>query len=330
MTKFLLTTMFVGVLAILAGCGGADGLEDFDVGTPILGTCEPGETVDCQCESDEVLPGVCTEDGSHCTCKPADISFVCDSTVQCDDENPCTLDGCNDKGQCEHWTRTCSDGNPMTLDSCELETGECLHEEENLSVSPVPVSDGIEIRLVFDCTDKTGYEYRPRLHLLKGTDEDTIETFHAKVDTENDTVLVETNLYKDSVKFDPKVHGNGVCDPGSGTNTYPKEIVTDPATYLVTLQQGASLESPSTVTPRVYFYPDVNMTVELWNKGNLVVRQPVNLTSFNLISGAAVDLFNLTVTEKEVSIESLAPESQTPWCAYLSGNGCADVTAPAN
>ena len=49
--------------------------------------------------------------------------------IQCDDDNPCTIDTCNQElnGTCSYVPLECDDENPCTTDSCNVETGQCEH-----------------------------------------------------------------------------------------------------------------------------------------------------------------------------------------------------------
>ena len=48
----------------------------------------------------------------------------------CDDDNPCTIDGCDPNVGCSSTPRDCSDSDPCTLDTCNLANGDCQHLEE--------------------------------------------------------------------------------------------------------------------------------------------------------------------------------------------------------
>ncbi|MBM4342116.1 MAG: hypothetical protein FJ100_01880 [Deltaproteobacteria bacterium] len=66
----------------------------------------------------------CT-DGSPCTDNDACKGGLCaGSAVNCDDANPCTVDGC-DAGGCSHKPANCQDGNPCTADDCNPKNGQC-------------------------------------------------------------------------------------------------------------------------------------------------------------------------------------------------------------
>ena len=48
----------------------------------------------------------------------------------CDDDNPCTVDGCDPNVGCSSTPRDCSDDDPCTLDTCILADGSCQHLAE--------------------------------------------------------------------------------------------------------------------------------------------------------------------------------------------------------
>ena len=135
-----------------------------------LEKCYPGEEIDCfdgnVCTLDacDIVSGECTheaaqwpcDDGSLCTTGDTCQSGVCTGVaVACDDDNPCTADGCAAAAGCTHVPiaapcddgnlctggdlcnqavcqpgpnlLSCDDGNPCTFDSCVPESGECSH-----------------------------------------------------------------------------------------------------------------------------------------------------------------------------------------------------------
>lgn len=55
------------------------------------------------------------------------LAVVC--KVNCDDQNPCTVDKCQ-VDKCQHEGVYCEDGNPCTVDTCDKATGKCLHPSE--------------------------------------------------------------------------------------------------------------------------------------------------------------------------------------------------------
>ena len=64
---------------------------------------------------------------------PNDMSCNCNSKTQvsldCDDENSCTIDTCTPNGCCIHEPVNCDDGNGCTIDSCTANG--CVHEPVN-------------------------------------------------------------------------------------------------------------------------------------------------------------------------------------------------------
>jgi hypothetical protein len=53
---------------------------------------------------------------------------LCDCPTNCDDGNPCTVDGCDLQGNCAHTPKDCYDTNPCSDDYCDLFSGQCVHE----------------------------------------------------------------------------------------------------------------------------------------------------------------------------------------------------------
>lgn len=49
----------------------------------------------------------------------------------CDDDNPCTIDGCDPNVGCSSTPRDCADDDPCTLDACNLADGSCKHAVES-------------------------------------------------------------------------------------------------------------------------------------------------------------------------------------------------------
>lgn len=82
--------------------------------------CVYGANFGVPCEPDNHCfgPGLC--EGSVCVAQgPYD---------DCDDENPCTVDGCEYSTGCIHEGETCDDGNPCTKDTCTL-PNICSHDQ---------------------------------------------------------------------------------------------------------------------------------------------------------------------------------------------------------
>ncbi len=109
-------------------------------GTPLNGTtCDDGNL--CT-GNDTCSGGTCTgsasavngtpcDDGSACTTNDACSGGTCTGTaLDCDDNNPCTVDACNPASGCTHTPGgTCSDGDPCTDDVCNA--GACVSTPKN-------------------------------------------------------------------------------------------------------------------------------------------------------------------------------------------------------
>ena len=65
--------------------------------------------------------------GSDCLVSLSD-SFVCG----CDDENPCTIDYCDESGMCVNETKDCDDNDRCTDDYCDIDTGLCINEDNDM------------------------------------------------------------------------------------------------------------------------------------------------------------------------------------------------------
>lgn len=50
--------------------------------------------------------------------------------ASCDDDNPCTIDGCDPNTGCYSTPKACGDDDPCTLDTCDLASGACKHAPE--------------------------------------------------------------------------------------------------------------------------------------------------------------------------------------------------------
>ena len=127
------------------------------------GTCQPGPVKNCgqclgcnpntangACEPDPNQVGNRCNDGNACTeddrCTPAGMCVG--TLVDCDDDNPCTIDTCDPATGCVRTNVTdgtpCDDGNPCTIgDTCQngtcqpgepLECGQCLTCEGGICV----------------------------------------------------------------------------------------------------------------------------------------------------------------------------------------------------
>jgi hypothetical protein len=67
-------------------------------------------------------------DGDNCTVDRCANGACVGVPVNCDDQNPCTVDACDPAtGQCVYRPVDCDDGNACTLDRCNPVTGVCEH-----------------------------------------------------------------------------------------------------------------------------------------------------------------------------------------------------------
>lgn len=110
-----------------------EGDQNGQPGATCLETCVPGEI--CQVGGPE--PCIPCQDDAECNvCAGMGCSEgVCVSTgVDCDDENPCTLDGCSALTGCTHDLLNgpdvpeCDDGKACTIAECDAEAG-CVQRE---------------------------------------------------------------------------------------------------------------------------------------------------------------------------------------------------------
>lgn len=70
----------------------------------------------------------------------------CFANSHCDDEDPCTLDHCDEDRQCVHDPVDCNDGDPCTLGTCVAEQG-CVYE-------PIPDCVPSNCETDQDCVDQ--------------------------------------------------------------------------------------------------------------------------------------------------------------------------------
>src|SRR5262249_48570234 len=108
-------------------------LCDPDTGCSLL----PGTGAPCQPDNRCLGPGRC----SLGACAPTGFP------LDCDDHNPCTVDGCDPATGCTHQGTTCDDGNPCTIDSCT--------PPDTCVFMPLDCSDGISCT-VDSCDPATG------------------------------------------------------------------------------------------------------------------------------------------------------------------------------
>jgi hypothetical protein len=214
----------------------------------VAGKCVPGSNKLCNddnpCTTDGCAfdsgcvatpaDGLPCDDGQACSAKDVCSDGKCQGVEAiCDDNNPCTSDGCDDgtgclnlaadatctdgnacngvdlcvNGSCSGSTFSCDDGNPCTVDSCVLESG-CLN---------LPVSDGT------DCNDNDAC---------------------TKIDTcvqgqcQGSVPVVCTAL--------DQCHVAGTCDPATGDCSQPVDPGTD--VFVVTDCGGSNCCMASDVT----------------------------------------------------------------------------------
>jgi hypothetical protein len=82
-------------------------------------------TQQCTYEED---PNICQGGGSLCfvgKCNHTDGSCYTEP-IDCDDQNPCTMDICFPQSGCIHIEKLCNDGLNCTYDGCDQDTGECI------------------------------------------------------------------------------------------------------------------------------------------------------------------------------------------------------------
>lgn len=93
------------------------------------------------CTVDDCVDGACVHEPNDGACGPSDAcsTVLCDpahassadgcvsSSVDCDDGDYCTLDGCSPSSGCGHTPRSCDDGNPCTEDRCSTTNAACTH-----------------------------------------------------------------------------------------------------------------------------------------------------------------------------------------------------------
>ena len=103
-------------------------------------------------------PAACDDD-NPCTDDGCDPNVGCWSTPKdCTDDDPCTLDTCNlSNGNCQHAKESCDDGNACTEGKCEAEQG-CVYDGKDCSDGDACTSDGCSpqvgcINNALDCDD---------------------------------------------------------------------------------------------------------------------------------------------------------------------------------
>jgi hypothetical protein len=72
--------------------------------------------------------GNSADSGTDSDTATADVaSGKCAVPAVCDDDNPCTIDGCDPNLGCTLTVLACGDDDPCTMDRCDVQTGTCLH-----------------------------------------------------------------------------------------------------------------------------------------------------------------------------------------------------------
>lgn len=80
-----------------------------------VGVCVGGISIDCN-------------DFNSCTVDGCDPATGCTHVgTDCNDGDPCTLDQCTDLGGCDHLAVDCTDGDACTDDACDSGAGGCVH-----------------------------------------------------------------------------------------------------------------------------------------------------------------------------------------------------------
>ncbi len=160
----------------------------------VASVCVPGQAKTCsdnnacttdvcdtstgKCANSAVAPGGPCDDGSACTLKDACVNGSCSGTgVDCDDKNPCTVDGCEPATGCTFAAsvspcddgdactigdvcaakvcvsgalKTCPDGDPCTSQSCDTASGTCVKTDSPANTS---CSDGSACTAKDTCVD---------------------------------------------------------------------------------------------------------------------------------------------------------------------------------
>ena len=153
----------------------------FDGNLCTLDSCDP-KTGACVADSKGADGLICDADGSVCTVADACSGGVCKpgAAQTCDDNNPCTTDGCNpidgcsksaNAANCEDGNlcsvgdgcaggscksgaiKGCDDGDKCTIDSCDGKTGLCVHDK--LAGCSKPCSGDADCADDNPCTAKT-------------------------------------------------------------------------------------------------------------------------------------------------------------------------------
>jgi hypothetical protein len=135
---------------------------DCDDGSPCtVDTCDPGAGV-CSyspdCGGSSACDGLPCSDGRICSVNDSCLGGVCvgGPLRDCDDADPCTVDGCADAVGCVHWA-LCNDGNPCTTDLCDSGTATCqaVPVLDGTPCADTDACNGLETCLAAACTPGT-------------------------------------------------------------------------------------------------------------------------------------------------------------------------------
>ena len=99
-----------------AGDAAPDPIEDVGSDAPF----GPGDRDDGSDAGDDAAPDLPDAGPVDADAAPTQ---ECVAALDCDDEDACTIDLCDEGGQCEHLAVVCDDGSPCTHDSCSSEDG---------------------------------------------------------------------------------------------------------------------------------------------------------------------------------------------------------------
>jgi len=130
--------------------GGARGCDDGNSCTDDSCDAQNGSCVGTPDDANTCSDGNACTVGDFCAsgaCKPGSTQ------VNCDDNDPCTIDGCDPKTGCTHGAK-CSNGDACTITACDHEIGKCG------STTPLNCDDD-DPCTVDACDSKTGCSHTP-------------------------------------------------------------------------------------------------------------------------------------------------------------------------
>lgn len=125
----------------------------------------------------------------------------CSSDDACNDDDPCTLDACEDS-QCTHQAKDCDDSVACTIDRCSPDTGACEHELDDTACDD-------SVGCTIDRCEATGCTNEPDDSICDDGLECTIDRCDPVGGCEiepDDTVCRDTDA----------CNGDESCDPGRG------------------------------------------------------------------------------------------------------------------